>query len=414
MQRIFAYVLALIVSLPPNLFAESLQVSGYYKSFFTILSSTSLSESVTQKKSFMASNQVRLNVFYRSTDLLSFSTSYNLSPRWQDGAFFEEDRLYTGVDPTSYRLVDLNSQIYPHEDDSIGNFGTFQNLDRAFATISTEIMDVYIGRQAVAWGSGRVLNPTDILAPFTFSALDTEDRFGIDALRIRIPVGTMGEFDTGYVLGKHLDFNKSAFFCRSQSNFMETDASALVMVFRNNLLIGFDFVRAIGGAGFWLESAYVFPNTLADENQLSDKYLRASVGLDYSFSGTTYGFVEYHFSQAGTENPEDYFANLIQPAYTDGAVYLMGRHYLAPGMMYQVISLINLSVQPLLNLVDRSIFFSAQIEYNMAQDIYLSLGSLIGIGQRPDTMSHNSTAQKFDSEFGGYPDIYFSSLRIYF
>ena len=211
MQRIFAYVLALIVSLPPNLFAESLQVSGYYKSFFTILNSTSLSESVTQKKSFMASNQVRLNVFYRSTDLLSFSTSYNLSPRWQDGAFFEEDRLYTGVDPTSYRLVDLNSQIYPHEDDSIGNFGTFQNLDRAFATISTEIMDVYIGRQAVAWGSGRVLNPTDILAPFTFSALDTEDRFGIDALRIRIPVGTMGEFDTGYVLGKHLDFNKSAF-----------------------------------------------------------------------------------------------------------------------------------------------------------------------------------------------------------
>ncbi|MFP6718897.1 MAG: hypothetical protein VCF25_01290 [Candidatus Poribacteria bacterium] len=414
MQRIFAYVLALIVSLPPNLFAESLQVSGYYKSFFTILNSTSLSESVTQKKSFMASNQVRLNVFYRSTDLLSFSTSYNLSPRWQDGAFFEEDRLYTGVDPTSYRLVDLNSQIYPHEDDSIGNFGTFQNLDRAFATISTEIMDVYIGRQAVAWGSGRVLNPTDILAPFTFSALDTEDRFGIDALRIRIPVGTMGEFDTGYVLGKHLDFNKSAFFCRSQSNFMETDASALVMVFRNNLLIGFDFVRAIGGAGFWLESAYVFPNTLADENQLSDKYLRTSVGLDYSFSGTTYGFVEYHFSQAGTENPEDYFANLIQPAYTDGAVYLMGRHYLAPGMMYQVISLINLSVQPLLNLVDRSIFFSAQIEYNMAQDIYLSLGSLIGIGQRPDTMSHNSTAQKFDSEFGGYPDIYFSSLRIYF
>jgi len=44
----------------------------------------------------------------------------------------------------------------------------------------------------------------------------------------------------------------------------------------------------------------------------------------------------------------------------------------------------------------------------------LSLGSLIGIGQRPDTISHNSTAQKFDSEFGGYPDIYFSSLRIYF
>ena len=195
---------------------------------------------------------------------------------------------------------------------------------------------------------------------------------------------------------------------------METDASALMMIFRNNFLIGFDFARAVGGAGFWLESAYVFPNILTDENQLSSKYLRTSVGLDYSFSGTTYGFTEYHFSQAGMGNPEDYFANLIQPAYTDGAVYLMGRHYLALGMVYQIISLINLSVQPLLNLIDRSTSLSAQIEYNVAQDIYLSLGLWIGIGQQSDIVGDNSTAQKLDSEFGGYPDICFSSLRIYF
>ncbi|MEC8842165.1 MAG: hypothetical protein VX432_11280 [Candidatus Poribacteria bacterium] len=413
MQKTFAYILAFILLLP-NLSAESLQAGGYYKSFFTVLNSTSLTESVTQQKSFMVSNQVRLNISYEVTDLLSFSTSYNFSPRWQEGAFFEENRFNAGIDPTSYRLVDLNSQIYPYGDDSIEDFGTFQNLDRAFATISTEIMDVYIGRQTVAWGSGRVLNPTDILAPFTFNELDTEDRFGIDALRIRIPVGTMGEFDTGYVLGKHLDFSKSAFFCRSQSNFMETDASALMMIFRNNFLIGFDFARAVGGAGFWLESAYVFPNILTDENLPSSKYLRTSVGLDYSFSGTIYGFTEYHFSQAGMGNPEDYFSNLIQPAYTDGAVYLMGRHYLALGMVYQIISLINLSVQPLLNLIDRSTSLSAQIEYNVAQDIYLSLGMWIGIGQQSDIVGDNSTAQKLDSEFGGYPDICFSSLRIYF
>lgn len=413
MQKIFAYALVFILLLP-NLSAESLQTGGYYKSFFTILNSTSLNESVTQQKSFMVSNQVRFNISYEITDLLSFNTSYNFSPRWQDGPFFKENHFNTGIDPTSYRLVDLNSQIYPYENDSIENFGIFQNLDRAFATISTEIMDIYIGRQTVAWGSGRVLNPTDILAPFTFNELDTEDRFGIDALRIRIPVGTMSEFDTGYVLGKHLNFNKSAFFFRSQSNFMETDASALMMIFRNNFLIGFDFARAIGGAGFWLESAYVFPHILRDEDLLSSKYLRMSVGLDYSFSGTTYGFTEYHFSQAGMENPEDYFSNLIQPAYTDGTVYLMGRHYLALGMVYQIISLINLSIQPLVNMIDKSSSLSAQIEYNVAQDIYLSLGMWIGIGQQPGILSDNSTAQKLDSEFGGYPDICFSSLRIYF
>ena len=148
MQKTFAYILAFILLLP-NLSAESLQAGGYYKSFFTVLNSTSLTESVTQQKSFMVSNQVRLNISYEVTDLLSFSTSYNFSPRWQEGAFFEENRFNAGIDPTSYRLVDLNSQIYPYGDDSIEDFGTFQNLDRAFATISTEIMDVYIGRQTV-------------------------------------------------------------------------------------------------------------------------------------------------------------------------------------------------------------------------------------------------------------------------
>ena len=139
-----------------------------------------------------------------------------------------------------------------------------------------------------------------------------------------------------------------------------------------------------------------------------------SVGLDYSFSGTIYGFTEYHFSQAGMKNPEDYFSNLIQPAYTDGAVYLMGRHYLALGMVYQIISLINLSIQPIVNMIDKSSSLSTQIEYNVAQDIYLSLGMWIGIGQQPSILSNNSTTQKLDSEFGGYPNICFSSLRIYF
>ena len=68
MQKTFAYILAFILLLP-NLSAESLQAGGYYKSFFTVLNSTSLTESVTQQKSFMVSNQVRLNISYEVTDL---------------------------------------------------------------------------------------------------------------------------------------------------------------------------------------------------------------------------------------------------------------------------------------------------------------------------------------------------------
>ncbi|MBN2105171.1 bifunctional alpha,alpha-trehalose-phosphate synthase (UDP-forming)/trehalose-phosphatase [bacterium] len=54
---------------------------------------------------------------------------------------------------------------------------------------------VYCGRQDIVWGSARTVNPMDVIAPFSFGSLDTEDRRGVDAIRLRIPVGCMGEID---------------------------------------------------------------------------------------------------------------------------------------------------------------------------------------------------------------------------
>ena len=56
------------------------------------------------------------------------------------------------------------------------------------------------------------------------------------------------------------------------------------------------------------------------------------MGLDYSFNGKTYTFIEYHYNGAGTDRPEDYLTNIDQSAYTRGGVYLLGVHYLAPGI----------------------------------------------------------------------------------
>ena len=167
--------------------------------------------------------------------------------------------------------------------------------------------------------------------------MDTEDRIGVDAIRVRIPIGAMGELDSGYIFGEDFDFDQSGFFLRSQLNAVETDLSLLLLGFRESLLTGFDIARAIGGAGFWLETAYVFYSVFDDDKiDKAKDYLRASVGLDYSFSRRTYEFIEYHFSQAGAKKIEDYLANLTQPAYVNGSVYLLARHYFAPGLTYQI------------------------------------------------------------------------------
>ena len=407
MRKILTVTIFLIIVVGTGPTDADLQISGYYKNFSTGLGSPLPDSPIIGA----VNNHLRLNCAYALTDALSFDLSYDFAPRIQDPSLFSESSIAATTDSLRYRVVDFESSIYPGENDPVGSFGIFQNLDRASIAYSANFADITIGRQAIAWGSARVINPTDVIAPYTYGELDTEDRIGVDAIRVQIPIGVLGEFDTGYVFGEDFAVEKSAFFLRSQLNAVETDFSIVLLGFREHLMTGFEIARGIGGAGFWLEAAYVYANAFDSENGEAENYLRASIGLDYSFGGVAYGFIEYHFSGAGAGEPKDYLANLTQPAYSDGGVYLMGRHYFVPGLSCQITPLISLSGVLLLNTSDPSVFPSLQIEYNFAQDIYLSAGGFIGIGKRPETEDDET---QFRSEFGGYPTLLFSSFRIYF
>jgi hypothetical protein len=187
-----------------------------------------------------------------------------------------------------------------------------------------------------------------------------------------------------------------------------------MMDFRENLLAGIDLAGAIGGAGFWIESAYVFTDALSGRDTgRNGNYFRSSTGIDYSFGSKSYAFLEYHFNGAGAALPRDYPGRFLTPAYTEGSVYLMGRHYVIPGFTYQLTPLIVLTGQSLINVADPSFFVTPQVEYNVASNIYVGGGSFIGIGRRP-VAAQGESPLVLRSEFGGYPNIYFGSFRYYF
>ena len=64
----------------------------------------------------------------------------------------------------------------------------------------------------------------------------------------------------------------------------------------------------------------------------------------------------------------------------------------------------------LFNLSDLSIWVGPQVEYNIAEDIYLSAGGFLSIGKPLE----NGETPEFQSEFGSYPSVVFSSFRAYF
>lgn len=382
------------------------QAGGYYKNFFTAFNSPFPDAPMTG----VVVNRLRLNASYAPADSLSFDFAYDFTPRVQDPLLFSQSPIAIGIASSRYRVADIDSPIYPKTDEPVGSVGIYHNLDRASVQFSTDFADFSIGRDAIAWGSARIINPTDIIAPYTYDQLDTEDRVGVDTIRVRIPIGVMGEVDTGYIFGNGFKFDKSAVFLRTQLNAVETDFSILLLEFQRDLLVGFDIARGIGGAGFWLETAYVFTEPFNNDSEALSNYLRTSVGFDYSFGGETYAFIEYHLNGAGTQKPENFLTNLEKPAYTRGGVYLLGVHYLAPGVTHQLTPLISLSGQMLFNLSDPSTWIAPQIAYNVAEDIHLSLGGFISIGKRPK----NGDSTQLQSEFGSYPNLFFSSFRVYF
>ena len=406
MRIILALFICLVTVPCAGIANAELQFGGYYKIFFTTFASPLPNEPAMGA----VVNRLRFNLSYAPASRLSFTLSYDFAPRIQDSSLFSESPIAVSIIPHTYRVADLDSPVYPSGEDPIGSVGIYHNLDRAFLQFSTDFADISIGRDAIAWGSARIVNPTDVVAPFTYDQLDTEDRIGVDAVRVRIPIGAMGECDTGYIFGESFDFEKSAYFLRSQLNAAETDFSIVLVGFQKHLLAGLDIARGIGGAGFWLEAAYVFIESFGQDTGTTDNYLRASTGFDYSFGEKTYGFIEYHFNGAGAKTPENYLANLDKPAYTQGGVYLMGTHYLAPGLSYQLTPLISFGGQMLFNLSDSSVWIGPQFEYNIAEDIYLSAGGLISVGERFE----DGETLEFRSEFGSYPNVIFSSFRVYF
>ncbi len=362
----------------------------------------------------MSSGKIRLKVLYSPADWVSFRAEYELTPTILDTYAFDSFNVLTGVNPPGYRITDFPDKLYPDKNSAEGSFFINQNLDRFFAAFSFSFADIYIGRQIISWGSAYVINPTDIISPFNFNEIDKEEKSGVDALRARIPLGTMDELDIGYVFGDEPGIDNSAFFVRGKFNILQSDLSIMFLGFRQNLMFGFDIAGSLGGAGLRIESAYIFDKVM-DKNfseELRKNYFRFSLGLDYNFSDSFYAYCEYHYNSPGSSDSFNYLTLSSENSYKEGSVYLLGKHYLSAGMTYQLHNLLPLNTFIIYNLSDNSLIVSPTAEYNISENIYLSIGAFLSLGKGIQAFDEGTV--KLRSEFGAYPNLIYTSFRIYF
>ncbi len=263
-----------------------------------------------------------------------------------------------------------------------------QLLFRAFTTVYLDKVQITLGRQRIAWGTGFAWNPTDLFNPFNPAAIELEEKEGVDAVYVTIPLGALSRFEAAYAPGR--DKLKSSAALRVSSNFSGYDISLMGGDFQRARVLGGDFAGYIGGAGFRGEFAYTWKH---DE----ENFFRAILNADYNFPNDYYAFVEFYFNGQGSTDKNNYdFSDLFS-----GRTFNLAKHYIAALVSKNLTPLLTLSFYELLNLNDRSQLFGPSLTYSLATNLEISVSAYFFLGSE-------------DSEFGARPSSYFAFMQYYF
>ncbi|RKZ32794.1 hypothetical protein DRQ33_05275, partial [bacterium] len=220
LKIIYIGILIAIISTLPAEF----DIGGYYKNFFMLYDMPEYMSFQNQFSGTMT-NTFRFEFTYSPEDFTSFNLAYNISASVIEPSLAGEGLGFGTPTQNKYRFNDIAPKIYSLDKDSAGILQVAQNLDRAYFRVSAKFLDAYIGRQVVAWGSGRMVNPSNVISPFSYDELDKEEYIGVDAVRVRIPVGALSEIDMGYIAGERFRMNNNAFFINTRLYLLQTDVT---------------------------------------------------------------------------------------------------------------------------------------------------------------------------------------------
>lgn len=268
-------------------------------------------------------------------------------------------------------------------------------LDNVYVRMSNSRIACTFGKQQISPGTGYFSNPVDVFN--LKDVLDpTYEQTGHNGARLDVmlsgrtkmmffysPIagawkgsGKLIRFKAG--LG-HFDFTLTGYEFRDEL----TDVYSLLVKNERRRLLGFEFVGELLGLGVWGEGAY---NLM----EISDDFYEFLVGTDYTFESGFYFLLEYHRNERGKTNYEDYNINDWLRFYL-GETKTICRDQMYGMLRYPLTDLMNLQLMTVFSVSDGSAAFVPVIDYNIFQNVDLSIMGNIYTG---------SEGKVYNSELG--------------
>lgn len=311
-----------------------------------------------------------------------------------------------GVSVVPGRAFDLSSNLLTAD-----RLRVWHDLDRLAVTVYTGAADVTVGRQAVTWGISSLFPVADLWTQFSPFELDTEEKPGMDGVRVLMYPASGVEVD-GVVADRgpvaHLSGGDVSAGARVTFSLPSADVYAGFGKFWNEL-IGLGGVSLVlDQTKLRLEAAWPY-DTDASAMQLP----RATLGVDW-LSSKWQLTGELHYNGAGARDASGYLAQLTSPYFTRGESYFLDRYYAGGMVAWQPDAEGRMSIvlSALANLSDPSFALTPLLSYDFGQTTSVSVGALQTFGRTP--LFPVFGLPELRSEYGTYGNLWFTRVSVFF
>ncbi len=351
--------LLLLLFLTPAVAQIESEFSGYILDF-PVYQRSNLQLPGFEEEVFLNLTRLRL----RPT--LYFGNNSRIALEWEADAVLQNAaNLFTaGPGKTSRQLFEWRWYQVQEEHFTFTHF-----IDRLYFRQDFRFSNFVVGRQRVAWGTGRIWNPTDLFNPINPASFFKIEKDGADLATAQFYLGSFTDFTLVY---NPLDGGRedNAGF-RFRTNYQSYDLALVGGYFDERYVIGGDFAGNLFTAGLRGEGI-----VSANKEDFSSNYTKYILGIDYQFTAKLYALLEYQYNGQGTRNTDEYDLT----ALINGEIINLARNYLFVNAAYQLNPLLNTILAYNANLDDQSGFVTVQMTYSLISNLDLSVGTQLTWG----------------------------------
>lgn len=351
----------------------TLDTKGYIKTI------ASASETVFGKNYFLDLTRARFDLELRYKKRFAFRAVYDQEALLGDYLRTQEFKQVNDVEAKDF--LDLDWTLLDRK-----NIFWRHRLYRAYGQYKSEKISLTAGRQRIAWGTGRLWNPTDLFNPLDPLQLEQDEKRGVDAVGLDLFFGDFSFLNLVYAPQRSRENLKAG--ARLKTSLEDWDLSFMGGRFEEDKVIGGDFSTTLFEGGLRGEMTYT--RTSTDNND----FFRFVFSYDYTFENSLYFLFEYFYN--GGNLPVFDLTTFLQ----DGIVTVQ-KNFFGLNLGYDITPLIRAETLFISDIDGKSIFIWPKLIWSVAQNLDATAGCQIYHG-------------KEDSEFGPFSNLYHAELQYFF